>query len=121
MPLSEQDLARIHGGFLYVRDFDCLNGISAGDGEWPFDFDRHLDEVERIILAKACHIVHGGGCHEVSADTMPADIKTKEALIDWLAGKRDDDTERDDDAERWREHDERAQALANERGDFLTG
>ena len=87
MPLSEQDLARIHGGFLYVRDFDCLNGISAGDAEWPFDFDRHLDEVERIILAKACDIVHGGGCHEVSADTMPPSVKTKEDLVAWLAGK----------------------------------
>ena len=90
MPLSEQDLTRIHGGFLYIRDFDCLAG-GAADDEWPYDFDRHLDETERIILAKACDIIHGGGCHEVSADTMPPEVKTKEALVAWLAGEKKDD------------------------------
>ena len=82
MPLSEQDLRRIHGGYLYIRDFDCLNGF--GDDEWPHDYDRHLNEVERMLLARACEIVHNGGCHEVHTDTMP-DLKTLDEVAEWLA------------------------------------
>ena len=84
MPLSEQDLRRIHAGHIYIRDFDCLAGTAADD-EWPYDFDRCLTEVERIILAKACEIIHGGGCHEVQADKMPP-FNTVSELVEWLAG-----------------------------------
>ena len=83
MALSEQDLRRIHAGHIYIRDFDCLNGFL--DDEWPHDFDRCLNEAERIILARACQIIHGGGCHEVREDTMPSSVKTKEDLAAWLA------------------------------------
>ena len=82
MPLSEQELRRIHAGHIYIRDFDCLNGF--GDDEWPHDFDRCLTEPERILLARACELIHGGGCHEVHTDTMPP-LNSVQDLVDWLA------------------------------------
>ena len=67
MPLSERELGRIHGGYIYLRDFDCLAG-GAADDEWPYDYDRFLTDGERLLLGKACEIVHNGGCHEVKDD-----------------------------------------------------
>ena len=83
MPLSERELGRIHGGYIYLRDFDCLAG-GAADDEWPYDYDRFLTDGERLLLGKACQIVHGGGCHEVSADTLAAFGQDEGNLVAWL-------------------------------------
>lgn len=62
MPVTEKDLARAQAGYLYLRDFECL---ASDDDLWPYDYDRHLEPEEAYLLAKACQIVHNGGCHTV--------------------------------------------------------